>query len=313
MSEGRGERVPALILGGAGFLGSHLARRLLERAHAVTIFDRPRISDQRVHTLPDVRRVEGDFQNEADLRPLLESHPLVFHFIGSTLPCSSNENPSYDVETNVVDTLRLLDMAVAAGVRRIVFPSSGGTVYGPSPEVPRREDDPTHPISSYGITKLVVEKYLELYRRLFGLDYLCFRFSNPYGEDQTSTGVLGAVSTFIQRAKNGQPVEIWGDGSTTRDYILVDDAIDAILCGLEYRGDFRLFNVGTGVGTSLNELVTAIRSISGQELEVRCCAGRRADVPWNVLDVSRARTELGWRPATTLEAGIARLWNALDG
>jgi UDP-glucose 4-epimerase len=303
-----GNREAALVLGGAGFLGAHLARRLLERGHPVTVFDRPQVSNRRLDTLPDAARVEGDFLNEADLRPLIESHPLVFHFVGNTLPASSNENPAYDVETNVVGTLRLLDLALECGVRRIVFPSSGGTVYGPCPTVPRVEDDPTHPVNAYGIGKLMVEKYLELYARLHGLDYQCFRFANPYGGDQTSIGVLGAVATFVERARRGEPVDVWGDGSVTRDYLHVEDAIDAVLRGLDYRGPCRVFNVGTGVGTSLEQLIALIQRVCGVEIAVRRHAARAADVPWNVLDASRARTELGWEAATQLEDGIARLW-----
>jgi UDP-glucose 4-epimerase len=193
----------------------------------------------------------------------------------------------------------------------VYFPSTGGAIYGPREEIPCREVDQTHPISSYAITKLAVEKYLELFRHLHGLDYLVFRFSNPYGGDQGGVGVQGVVTTFLHRLLRGGPLEVWGDGSVTRDFLHVDDAITAVLASLDYHGPHRIFNVGSGVGVTISELVEVISRVTGRGVRTSFTPGRAADVPWNVLDSSRALEEWGWAPTVPLEEGIERSWKAL--
>jgi UDP-glucose 4-epimerase len=173
------------LLGGAGFIGSHLAYRLLEAGHRVRIFDRPgRIAPRGFPGTERIEWQEGDFLNQRDVAKALGGCGAVFHLVSTTLPGTANENPLYDVQTNVFGTLHMLDEALAAGVAKIVFVSSGGTVYGVPREIPVAESHPTDPITAYGIGKLMIEKYLELYRVLHGMDYCVLRLANPFGERQ---------------------------------------------------------------------------------------------------------------------------------
>jgi UDP-glucose 4-epimerase len=175
--------------------------------------------------------------------------------------------------------------------------------------VPIAEDHPTDPITSYGIVKLAVEKYLGLFQRLHGLDYAVLRVSNPYGPYQNPGGQQGAVAVFLQHLSAGEPITIWGDGSVVRDYLYVSDLAEALVLagGVESRQS--VFNVGSGRGTSLNELISLIVDVTGERPEVEYVSGRAMDVPANVLDVTRAREELGWRSRTDLVEGTARTWD----
>jgi UDP-glucose 4-epimerase len=295
-----------VILGGAGFIGSHLVWALLERVYSVRVFDRP--TAQRFEDPETIEWMEGDFLNREDVAEALRGCDTVFHLVSTTLPRSSNENPVYDIESNVVGTVRLLDLARAAGIRKIVFVSSGGTVYGRPVHVPIPESHPTDPICSYGIGKLTVEKYLHLYHVLYGLDYCVLRLANPYGPRQRVKAAQGAVTVFLHRALNGQPVDVWGDGSVVRDYIYIGDAVRAMVDVIAYDGTAKVFNIGSGMGTSVNDLLDIIESVTHRRVERRYTSGRSFDVPANVLDISMARSELGWYPLTPLETGIERTY-----
>ena len=296
-----------LVLGGGGFLGPHLCRALLGQGHTVRIFERPNLRrDVALFNKPNVEFIEGDFVNEQDVTNAVPDCDVIFHLISTTLPKSSNDNPVYDIESNVVGTLHLLRSAIKNDVRKILFASSGGTVYGIPKQVPISESHPTDPVCSYAIGKLAVEKYLHLYYVLHGLDYCVLRIANAYGEGQRPFGSQGAVAVFLKKAMNDEVVEIWGDGKVVRDYVYVGDVIDAILKAMSYEGEHRLFNVGAGEGRSVNELLSAIESVIGHPVGRRYVHGRSFDVPINVLDIGRARVALGWEPRTPFYDGLAR-------
>jgi UDP-glucose 4-epimerase len=292
-----------VILGGGGFIGTAVAERLLADGWRVRIFERPgvrmpsRIADR-------LDWVAGDFQAAGDLAPALEGVDAVVHLVSTMLPKSSNEAPLQDVETNVLATLRLLSLMVERRIRKIVFASSGGTVYGVPGSVPISEDHPTQPEVSYGITKLAIEKYLYLYGRLHGLQPVSLRISNPYGGGQRIDTAQGAVAAFLHRALRGEAIEIWGDGSVTRDYLHVNDVATAFSCALDYEGPSQVFNIGSGQGVSLNELAVAIETELGCHLARRYLPGRSFDVPVSILDNSRARAELRWSPSIPLAEGL---------
>ena len=296
-----------LVLGGAGFIGSHLAEALLQAGHRVRIFDRPHLD-----RLPAfLQRGEfevftGDFLNPRTLSPALEGSEIVFHLVSTTLPKTSNDNPMYDVESNVMGTLRLLELCRQQGVRKVVFASSGGTVYGVPRSVPIDESHPTDPICSYGIHKLAIEKYLQLNHRVHGLDYCVVRPANLYGPRQRLDIAQGAVAVFLDRALRGKPIQVWGDGSVVRDYLYVGDAAEALLKAAAFEGEPKLFNIGSGAGTSLTQLIKEIEALLGRAVPVEYTAARSLDVPANVLDASLARRHLGWAPRTSLAEGLRR-------
>jgi len=212
----------------------------------------------------------------------------------------------YDVESNVLGSLRLFELCREHGVRKLVFVSSGGTVYGVPRATPVAEDHPTDPISSYGIHKLAVEKYLALAHRLHGLDYRIARPANLYGPRQRLDTAQGAVAVFLDRALRGQPIQVWGDGSVVRDYVYIADAVDALLRIASFDGDQRIFNIGSGKGASLNQLVAEIEKLLGRRVKTEHGAPRGLDVPANVLDASLAERHLGWRARTPLAEGLRR-------
>ena len=298
-----------LVLGGCGFIGSHLADKLVGAGMEVRLFDKLNVDTSRVaHLGGSVEIVEGDFTNESEVSEALRGMDVVYHLVSTTLPATSNQNPAYDVESNVVSTLRMLDAAREAKIGKVIFSSSGGTVYGPAKTIPIPEDHPANPVCSYGVQKLTIEKYLALYGHLHNLDWTVLRPANPYGERQDPTSIQGAVGVFAGAIREKRSVEIWGDGSVIRDYIHVEDVAEAFALFADRDGPSHIYNIGTGVGTDLNELIKLMTKACGVEPEVKYLPGRKVDIPVNVLDITLARTELGWEPGISLEEGLDRLF-----
>ncbi|KVN81192.1 NAD-dependent epimerase [Burkholderia ubonensis] len=295
-----------LVLGGNGFVGSYLVEGLVAAGHQPVVFDRPQVRRiAELEKLEGVTWVEGDFVNAEVLDEALEGCEYVFHLISTTLPKSSNDNPIYDVDTNLRGTLALLDAMVKRKARKVIFVSSGGTVYGIPRSVPITEAHPTEPLCSYGITKLAIEKYLHLYHVLHGLDYAVLRLSNPFGERQRFEAKQGAVAVFLGHALRGEPIEIWGDGSVVRDYIYISDAVRALIASMhESASNDRVFNIGSGEGHSLNQVLDAIETVLGRPVERRYLCGRSFDVPVSVLDIERAKRSLSWCPEVSFEDGL---------
>lgn len=305
-------KAPAVVIvGGAGFIGRHLATRLAADGVPATIFDRSRPG-----AIPGVRVVVGDLSDAGALRSALVPGAAVVHLAWTTIPATSNQDPAADLAENVLESLRLWDACAAAEVGRVVYLSSGGTVYGDPRRLPIREDDPTDPICAYGVSKLAVEKYLGLFHRLHALDHVILRPGNAYGPGQDPGRGQSAATVFAHRAFRKEPITIWGDGSATRDLLYVEDLVDAIIRALPYdpgTGGPRVFNVGTGRGTSLKELVEVIGQVMGRAPEVRYAPGRAGDVSANVLDASRLRERTGWAPRVPLAEGISRMLQAWRG
>ncbi|MDY0390579.1 MAG: NAD-dependent epimerase/dehydratase family protein [Desulfobulbus oligotrophicus] len=297
-----------LVIGGRGFIGLHLIDALLQQDYHVRCFDRPHAVplENKLRNNPNFEMFEGDFTNEKDIVDAFKGCDFCFHLVSTTLPQSSNADPVYDVESNVVATIKLFNHAVRTGLKKIIFPSSGGTVYGVPLNIPIHEDHPTNPLCSYGISKLTIEKYLELYRHLHGLEYSVLRISNPYGERQRVHSSQGVIAVFLGKILRGEVVEIWGDGSVTRDYIYIADVIEAMLATLAYSGDQRIFNIGSGQGHSLNEILDTIETVTGSPVHRRYLPGRPFDVPSNVLNIERARQYLDWSPGMSFEQGLSR-------
>lgn len=310
------EHINCLVLGGRGFIGSHLVDALLERGHSVCSFHRPvgpgDFIDRPRH--PALRDFEGDLTNERQLADALRGIDVCFHLISTTLPQSSNADPQFDVRSNVLSALNLLTHAVKAGVRKVVFVSSGGTVYGIPKGSPIRETHPTDPVCSYGITKLAIEKYMGLFRHLHGLDCTVLRIANPFGARQRMHSGQGAVAVFLGKVLRGEPIDVWGDGSVVRDYIYISDVIDSLIAAMEYAGPEYVFNIGSGRGHSLNEVLQTLEDITGLPARRNYLAGRSFDVPSNVLCIERATSELHWAPRVPFEEGLRKFaeWAGQD-
>lgn len=298
-----------LVLGGGGFLGSHIAERLLVEGHHVRIFDRfPQGRARIEHLCGDVEVMEGEFGRAEDVEAALRGVDCVFHYLGASLPQDSNQNPFFDIESNLVHIVMMLRTMTRTGVSRIVFASSGGTVYGIPRRLPITEDHPTDPLCSYGVTKLAVEKYLHVFHHLHGVDFRVLRYSNPFGERQNPWGSQGAIAVFLGRIARGQPIEVWGDGEVVRDFIYVKDAVEATMSVFKYEGESRVFNVGSGGGVTLRRLLEVLGKVTGVDSPVLYREGRKVDVPVNILDIARIREATGWRPKVSLEEGVASTW-----
>lgn len=303
----------ALVIGGNGFIGSHLVDALLAENHGVRVFDL--YPSRYREPYSNVEYVYGDMGNHGEVHEVVQSVDWVFHLAYTTLPQTSNEDPLYDVRSNVVNSLQLLEECRKSSVRKVIFISSGGTVYGVPRHTPIPEDHPTDPMCSYGITKLTIEKYLALYQKLWGLDYAVCRVSNPYGPLQNPFAKQGAIGVFLGNIAQGNPITIWGTGEVVRDYIYIEDTAKALLQAAQYEPDSdspRIFNVGGGHGTSLNQLVQEIKQIVDVPVEVKYTPARALDVPANVLDVSRASKYLDWAPETELGEGLRRTWDWIN-
>jgi UDP-glucose 4-epimerase len=302
------------VLGGGGFIGSAIIDRLLGEGHSVRVFERPRIDPYRPFTDSEqVEWINGDLMSVHDIREAVRGVDAVMHLVSTTLPKSSNDDPIYDVQSNLIASLQLLQVMVEEQVRRVVFISSGGTVYGKPQYLPIDERHPTEPMVSYGITKLAIEKFMVMFQHLHGLKPVILRVTNPYGERQRVETAQGAVGVFLDRIIRGQPIEIWGDGSVSRDYIHVSDVAQAFASALTYEGSQVVFNVSTGKGTPLTELLKIIGEVTGLPVNAQFKPARPFDVPMSVLDNTLAQAQLGWKPVVSLSDGIARTAEWMKG
>jgi UDP-glucose 4-epimerase len=294
--------VSCLVLGGGGFIGTHLCQALQRQGAQVRGFGRSRTDPK---ALAGIVWTSGEFSDRTALARAVEGCEVVFHLLGGSIPDSSNRDPLGDLLSSAVPGLQLLEICRASMVRKVLFVSSGGTVYGIPGAIPIPESAPTDPISAYGISKLAIEKYLALYHHLYGSDYSVLRVANSFGPYQSPHRRQGLIAALMHRIVSGQQVEIWGDGQVVRDFIFIDDVIDAILAAAAYDGPHHVFNVGGGIGRSVLEVVTDIADVLGRPDVVPIHKpGRATDVPVNVLDISLIRRELGWSPHTDWREGL---------
>ena len=296
-----------LIFGGGGFIGSAISDRLLLDSHRLRIFDRPSVPAYRNFGSGEiVEWVTGDIMSAGDVSKAMEGIDVVLHLVSTTLPQNSNEDPIFDVKTNLVASLQILTEMEKQNIQKIIFISSGGTVYGNPIYCPIDENHPTNPTVSYGIIKLTIEKYLMLYENLYGIKSITLRVANPFGERQRLETAQGAVGVFLNKAIRNEPITIWGDGSVVRDFIYISDVADAFAKAIYYTGPKNVFNISSGQGTSINALIDLIEEILPQTIQRNYLSARPYDVPLSVLDNSLAGYELGWSPQIDLRAGLVR-------
>lgn len=297
----------ALVIGGNGFIGSHLVDRLVSLGWEVVVLD---FRGRRYEPAPkEVHFILGDLNQAYLVREALTGVEIVFHLAWTTIHEISNLDPTADISANLIPSVNLIQACNLAGVKRFVFISSGGTVYGPARMFPIPESHPKNPINAYGITKLSVEKYLHLFHHLHGFEYAVLRPSVPYGPRQNPAGKQGAVAVFLYRISRNLPITIWGDGSVSRDYFFVGDLVDALVAAAERPlGPDRIFNIGGGEEITLNVLLEKVEATVGTKAQVEYQPERKFDAPRIALDTSLAKRCLGWEAKVPLEEGLARTW-----
>jgi UDP-glucose 4-epimerase len=292
-----------LVTGGAGFIGSHIADALIEKGHDVTVVDNllmgrmENVPDRAQFHLMDIRALEIGKLFE------LGRFDAVFHLAAQMDVRKSVEDPIFDAGVNVLGTLNLLRNAVRTGVKKVVFASTGGAIYGEQDVFPCDETHPTRPVSPYGITKLCVEKYLFYFAKEFGLRYTVLRFANVYGPRQNPHGEAGVVAIFTSRLlSGGQPV-INGDGKQTRDYVYVGDVVQANLKALDHNGN-DIFNVGTGIETDVNRIFDLLNRYTGGKADRQNGPSKPGEQNRSVISHRKAKAILGWEPGIDLEEGL---------
>lgn len=300
----------SLVIGGNGFIGAPLSELLLSLGHEVAIYDR--FSRALPRTLAgNVELIKGSFSDSVRLREAVMARDHVFHFLSATTPLSSKTSPLQDLELNVTQTLRLLEYCVDAGVKQFTFASSGGTVYGNSKR-PASENLHAAPISPYGINKLATENYLMFYRRHYNLDTCVLRISNPYGIRQREDRNQGLIPIVLRRIRNGEPVVRMGNGHAVRDYLYMDDLIEMIRRIVSGPRSYGVYNLGSGRGHSVNEILDIVRHVTGRDFEIIDVPAPAEFVDRIVLDTRRFESEYGRIEQTELHDGISRVWDDLE-
>ncbi|MCX7834164.1 MAG: NAD-dependent epimerase/dehydratase family protein [Ignavibacteria bacterium] len=298
-----------IIFGGGGFIGSNLAEELVEKGYKVTVFDKLYFNRFNLKSfINNIDIIEGDFFNKQDIKKALRNKDIVIHLVSSTVPENSNQNPIYDIETNLISSINLFNECIANNISKIIFISSGGTVYGIPKKIPIKEDYYGHPLCSYGIVKKTIEDYLFMFNRLYGLDFYIFRLSNPFGIRQNPKVSQGVIPVFLYKTIKKEKIEVWGDGTVVRDFIYIKDAVNCIVKSLNVNTSEKIFNLGSGKGYSLNEILKVIHDVTNIKPNVIYLPARSIDVPINILDSSLARKTFKWEPKTSLKEGINNLY-----
>ena len=286
---------------GAGFLGSALAASLAAK-------EKVRVVNKEASPLcgqHNIDFIEGDLKN-LDWESVLRDVDVVYPMHGTIISYDGTDGIIEDINNGIIPMLTLVSECKKRGIRRIIYPSSGGTVYGKY-SVHSRETHPTVPYSVYAAHKIALENYFRLFNLYDDMEIITLRIANPYGYLETANRKQGIIPIFIDRIINGQPIEVWGAGKNVRDYIYIDDLVDAMEKAAAYRGEYRCFNIGSSTGTSIKKVIRLIEQHSGKKAQVTVKPGRICDAESSYLSNDLAVKELGWKPSVTLDEGIQRL------
>jgi UDP-glucose 4-epimerase len=294
-----------VVTGGAGFIGSHTVDALVESSHEVSIID-DLSSGERGRLNPRARFHQADLRDARRVAEIVEQErpEAIYHLAAQMDVRRSVADPAFDAGVNLVGMLNLMEAARGRGLRRVIFASSGGAIYGEQDVFPCDEDHPCRPVSPYGVAKLASERYLFFYRNEYGIEYTALRYANVYGPRQDPHGEAGVVAIFCGRLLSGESCTIYGDGRQTRDYVYVGDVAAANLAALEGQGE-GTFNVGTGIETDVNQLYTELAKLAGVGRKPVYADARPGEQHRSVISSARIGLELGWRPKMSLREGLA--------
>ncbi len=300
-----GDSMKVLVTGGAGFIGSNLVKHLLQHGLQVTVLDNMSTGYRiNLAPFPEVRLIEGDVRDGEAVAKSMKGAEVVFHLAASVGNKRSIDRPVEDAEINVIGTLRVLEAARNAGVRKMIFSSSAG-IFGELKTLPIREDHPCEPDSPYGASKLAAEKECLAFAKLFDIEVVCLRYFNVYGPNQRFDAYGNVIPIFVSQMLRGDPITIFGDGEQTRDFVNVRDVVQANIKAAASLGVSRAFNTGSGMRITINHLVAQLRIASGLDPVVNYCPPRPGDVRHSLADISAARSAFGFDPQVTLEEGLA--------
>jgi UDP-glucose 4-epimerase len=292
------------LIGGNGFIGSHIVDKLvLARKYKLAVFGRSPNKFSTEHT--EVEYIYGDFGDINLLRKAIFGADIVLHLLSTTVPVTAEMDPAYDVRSNVIGTINLLEEVVKQKIKRFIYISSGGTVYGNPQYTPMDEKHPLNPISSYGIGKVTIENYVKLYADKHSFSSMIIRPSNPYGPRQNFNGIQGVISTFMYKMLRNEPITIWGDGFTIRDYIYIDDVSNFFIKAIESKEE-GVFNLGEGIGISVNDIVNHLEKVTGIKANINYQKITGSGVKEVILDISKSTEFLNWLPNTELHSGIVK-------
>lgn len=295
-----------LVTGGAGFIGSNIVDLLIDEGYEVVIVDNLS-SGKEENINKKARFYKIDIQDQELESVFREEAPdYVSHHAAQKDVRVSVNDPIYDAKINILGTLNILQNCVKYGVKKIVFASTGGAIYGEQDIFPAPETHPARPISPYGITKLVAEHYMFYYKTVHGLDYVSLRYSNVYGPRQDPYGEAGVVAIFIQKMSNGEPLVIYGDGEQTRDFVYVGDVAKANVMAIENSAGENVLNIGTGIETSVNQLFDSLKEIIHPSIEKKYASARQGEQKRSVIDSALARRSLKWQPEVAMMDGLTR-------
>jgi UDP-glucose 4-epimerase len=291
-----------VITGGNGFIGLHLIEKLLARGYKnILTIDRSMEKHK-------VRQIRADISNIKRVKGIIKKDDVIVHLACTTVPATSESRIIDDINENIVGSIRLLDVCASKKIRKFIFLSSGGTVYGDHGEKKVRENDETNPINAHGLMKLTIEKYIMLLSYKSSLPYIIIRASNPFGRSVIRSS-QGVIDKFLHDAMKDGVIEVWGNGSVIRDFIYIDDLIELIVKTIESGKKNQIINAGTGRGASVNNAIKIISNVIGKRIKVKYKKRREFDLPYNVLDVSKAKRLFHWRPRYSVAKGVNIIYN----
>jgi UDP-glucose 4-epimerase len=296
-----------LVMGGNGFIGSHLVDALVDAGYKVIAYDNfshsPKFKNNDL-----IQKVKGDIFNEDGVREAMENADILIHSFSKSTPFISDNNPYIDVTENLMESIKIFEKSVEKGIKKIVYISSGGAVYGNMPNNKKAsENEAPHPVSPYGINKLATEYYLGYFKNKFGIDYIVYRLTNPYGERQITKNKQGVIPMFIDRINNNEELTIYGDGTSSRDYIYIKDAVDMIVQSFSKETKYTTYNIGSGIQTELTSLIEMLEKLTGRKAKIKHNPAPKTFLKSTQISIDRFTDEFGQISPVSIEDGLKRM------